>query len=75
MMSLAELRKGEKGVISSINADSELRNRLHSFGIISGETLEVKECSLAKKTMNIEIEGTQIALREEEAEKISVKKL
>jgi ferrous iron transport protein A len=75
MTSLAEMRKGEKGVIRSIDADSELRNRLHSFGIIPGETLEVKECSLAKKTMNIEVEGTQIALRDEEAEKISVKKI
>ncbi len=73
-MRLTELRKGDRGTILRIQADPELRNRLHSFGIIPGEELEVKGCSLARQTMEIDVDGTLIALRKEEAEKIEVEK-
>ncbi len=73
-MRLTELRKGDRGTIVRIQADPELRNRLHSFGIIPGEELEVKGCSLARQTMEIDVDGTLIALRKEEAEKIDVRK-
>jgi len=36
--------------------------------------LEVKGCSLARQTMEIDVDGTLIALRKEEAEKIEVRK-
>ncbi|WP_456429378.1 FeoA family protein [Nitratifractor sp.] len=73
-MLLTELRKGDRGTIRRIDADPELKHRLHSFGIIPGETLEVKGCSLARQTMEIDVDGTLIALRKEEAEKIEVEK-
>ena len=73
-MQLTELKKGDHGKILRIQADPELRNRLHSFGIIPGEELEVKGCSLARQTMEIDMDGTLIALRKEEAEKIEVEK-
>lgn len=73
-MRLTELRKGDRGTIVRIQADPELRNRLHSFGIIPGEELEVKGCSLARQTMEIDVDGTLIALRKEEADKIEVRK-
>jgi ferrous iron transport protein A len=73
-MRLTELRKGDRGTILRIQADPELRNRLHSFGIIPGEELEVKGCSLARQTMEIDVDGTLIALRKEEAERIEVEK-
>ena len=73
-MKLAELRKGEHALIRHIDADNDLRNRLHSFGIVPGERLTVKECSLDRKTMKIDIDGTLVALREEEAKKIEVEK-
>ena len=73
-MILTELRKGERGTIRQIHADPELKRRLHSFGIIPGEELEVKGCSLARQTIEIDVDGTLIALRKEEAEKIEVEK-
>ena len=73
-MILTELRKGDRAVITRLHADPELRHRLHSFGIIPGETLEVKGCSLARQTMEIDVDGTLIALRKEQAEKIEVRK-
>ncbi len=71
-MKLSEMKKGEKALIKDITADTELKNRLLSFGIGRGEELEVKGCSLAKQTIEIDIDGTLIALRKEEADRIQV---
>ena len=74
-MRLSELKRGQKGVIKNILADPELKQRLYSFGVIRGEELEVKGYSLAKQTIEIDIDGTLIALRKEEADKIEVEKI
>ncbi len=74
MMLLSELTKGNSALITKIDADPALKRRLGSLGIVRGETLTVKGCSLAKQTMEIEVEGTLIALREAEANKIHVTK-
>ena len=74
-MLLSQLHKGDRAQIVKINANKILKDRFVSFGIIPGETLTVKTCSMAKQTMEIEIEGTHIALRAEEANKIEVIKL
>jgi len=74
-MVLSELQKGDRATIIRINAEPTLKNRLNSFGVVRGESLRVKGCSLAKQTMEIEVEGTLLALREEEAKKIEVEKV
>ncbi|MCF6207310.1 MAG: ferrous iron transport protein A [Sulfurovum sp.] len=73
-MRLHELHKDDKAKIIRIHADKPLKDRLASFGVMRGEELTVKGCSLAKQTMEVEVEGTLIALRKEEAEKIEVEK-
>jgi len=73
-MLLTKLTKGDHAIITHIEADALFKRRLGSFGIVKGEKLMVKGCSLAKKTIEIEIEGTLIALRESEAQKITVTK-
>lgn len=72
-MNLIELTKGNKAEILKITADKALKDRLTSFGIMKGEELIIKGCSLAKQTMEIEVGSTLIALRRDEAEKIDVK--
>lgn len=72
-MLLNDLKKGSRAEIVKINADKVLRNRLTSFGVMRGEILTVKGCSIAKQTMEIEIGGTLLALRADEAKKIEVK--
>ncbi len=74
-MVLSDLRKGMTAEIVKINADKVLRDRLTSFGVMRGELLTVKGCSLAKQTMEIEVGSTLIALRAEEAEKIEVEQV
>ncbi len=74
-MLLSQLQKGDSAEIVSINAKPTLRNRLNSLGIMRGEQLFVKGCSLAKQTMEIDIEHTSIALRRSEADKIEIKEI
>ncbi len=71
-MKLSELTKGDRAEIIKINADKALRARLSSFGVMRGEELLVKGCSLAKQTMEIEVGSTLIAVRADEADKIEV---
>lgn len=71
-MNLTELVKGNRAEILHISADKALKDRLNSFGIMKGEELTIKGCSLAKQTMEIEIGSTLIALRKDEAQKIDV---
>jgi len=73
-MKLNELKKGERGKIIRIDADKALRDRLNSFGIVRGERITVKEHSLAKQTIEIEIGATLVVLRAIEAEKIDINK-
>ena len=74
-MKLSELTKGNRAEIIKINADKALRDRLTSFGVMRGEELTVKGCSIGKQTMEIEVGSTLIAVRSDEADKIEVEKL
>ncbi|KYJ86525.1 FeoA family protein [Sulfurovum riftiae] len=74
-MKLTELTKGDRAEIIRIHADKALKDRLTSFGVMRGEELTVKGCSIAKQTMEIEVGSTLIAVRADEAEKIEVEKL
>ena len=71
-MVLTDIRKGDKAEIIKVHADKALKDRLVSFGVMRGEILSVKGCSLAKQTMEIEVGSTLIALRADEAEKIEI---
>ena len=74
-MNLIELTKGDKAEIIKIHADKALKDRLNSFGVMRGEEVLIKGCSLAKQTMEIEVGSTLIALRKDEAEKIEIVKI
>ena len=71
-MVLSELHKGDVAEIIKLRADKALRDRFASFGVLPGEQVVIRECSLAKQTIEIEVGRTIIALRKEEADKIEV---
>ncbi len=74
-MRLNELTKGDRAIIVKIDADKALKDRFSSFGVMRGEEILVKGCSLAKQTMEIEVGSTLIAVRADEAEKIEVEQI
>lgn len=73
-MRMDELRKGDTGTIVSIDAGKNLKQRLYSFGIYKGATFEIKACSMARNTLEIQVGNTMVALRRGEVEKIEVQK-
>lgn len=71
-MTLNQLKINEKAVITAINCDEILKNRLYSFGISKGVEVQIVELTLTKSTMEIKINQSKIALRLSEASKIEV---
>ena len=71
-MLLSDLIKGDKATIIRISAPNALRDRFYSFGIMKGEEVLMKECSLGKQTIKVQIGATLIALRIDEAEQIEI---
>ena len=74
-MVLSDLHKGNQAEIVKINADKALKDRLTSFGVMRGEIILIKGCSLRKQTMEIEVGTTLIAIRADEANKIEVEQV
>ena len=74
-MLLSNLDISQEAQIIQINCTDELKQRFYSFGLIKGATIIVDEISLARNTMAVNIDSTEIALRIEEAKQIEVEVL
>ena len=73
-MKLNELKICESGIIKKIYAKDPLKSKLLSMGFARGERVKVLKHTLAKNTFDIDINGVNVALRNEEAKEIEVKK-
>jgi len=71
-MKLSDLPKKTDAKIINIQCSHDLKQRFYSFGIIKGATLFIETISLAKNTMEINVEDTSIGIRFEEAKTIEV---
>jgi len=74
-MKLSDLHIGDRAVVKRIDADSSLKQRLTSFGVGRGAEVGIEKYSIGKKTFEIFVDGTLIALRDEEAKKIEVERV
>jgi Fe2+ transport system protein FeoA len=72
MMTLDQLQKGDMAIIKKIESSDELKQRLSAFGILRGSEIVVEAFSLKKKTIEIKVHRSHIALRLDEAKKIEV---
>jgi len=71
-MVLSELEKGQSAVVKKIHADTALKQRLISFGIIKGAVLRLLATAPNKSTVEVEVGKMKLALRKEEAQLIEV---
>ena len=71
-MNLSQAKKSEKLKIVTINAQTILKKRLSSLGVIVGKEVEVLETTIQKNTIKIAIGLGSIALRLDEAKLIEV---
>lgn len=71
-MYLSQAKKSEKLKIVQIHAQSILKKRLSTLGVIVGKEVEVLEMTIQKNTIKIGIGLGSIALRLDEAKLIEV---
>ena len=75
MKTLKDCHKACKVKVIKLNADSDLKQRLISFGIMKESVIEVLEHAPAKSTIEVKVGKMRIALRAQEAELIEVEKI
>ena len=75
MKQLYQCKKGQKVKVLKLNAESALKQRLISFGIMKESIVEILEHSTAKSTFEIKVGRTRLALRSVEAQSIMVEEL
>ena len=61
--------------VVKLNAKSDLKQRLISFGIMKEAVIEVLEHAPGKSTIEIKVGKMRIALRDKEAREIEVQKV
>jgi len=75
MLKIFDLNLGDKARIKQIHAGRELKHRMKSFGLYPGVEFEVKNFSLGKKNVELQVGNSLVALRRGEMEKIEVEKI
>lgn len=75
MKNLYDCKISCKVRILKLNADTQLKQRLISFGIMKGAEVEVMKHTANKSTVEIKIGNMKIALRDSEAKKIDVEQI
>ncbi|HKK46460.1 MAG TPA: FeoA family protein, partial [Balneolaceae bacterium] len=73
MKNVTQLKENEIAVVRKITAPEPLRSRLLGLGIIRGAHVRLKTHTLTKQTWEIEIDSTNVALRNEEAAQIQLR--
>ena len=71
-MKLSNLQINQSSLITNISCNNDLKQRFYSFGITKGATITVEAVSLARNTIEVNVEDTSIGIRVEEADTIEV---
>ena len=69
---LASLRKGQKGVIASVDATDPQVQRLMVLGLVEGAEVEFAGAALGGDPMEFRLFGSAISLRQEQAQRFTV---
>ena len=75
MHKLSQCNRGAKVKVVKLNALTDLKQRLISFGIMKEAIIEVLEHAPAKSTIEIKVGKMRIALRAQEADLIEIEQL
>lgn len=75
MKQLSTCHIGEKVKVVKLNADSALKQRLISFGIMKEAIIEVLEHAPGKSTIEVKVGKMRIALRGKEADMVEVEEI
>ena len=73
-MTINSLKDGECGIITHLNVDDKVLDRVLSFGIMKDKQIKRVKSTLGGSTILVELDRNCIALRAEEAESIAIKR-
>lgn len=73
MMSICDLKLGEKGLVDAIEGDEKLVKRLLALGATEGTQVTVKTTAPLGDPIIINLRGFNLAIRKKDAEKIYIK--
>ncbi len=73
-MNITDLKIGEEATITKVKALEPIRGRLYAMGIAKGNKIRLLDHTLKKQTWEVDVEGTRVALRDEEARAVEVEK-
>lgn len=74
MMTVYDLKVGEKGIIDSINGNEKLAKRLLALGCITETEIEVRKIAPLGDPILVRFRGFDLAIRKSDAKNISLKK-
>nr|WP_330408629.1 ferrous iron transport protein A [Romboutsia weinsteinii] len=73
MMTVNDLKVGQKGIINDIDGDVKLSKRLLALGCINNTEVEVKKVAPFGDPIVIRFRGFDLAIRKEDAKNIYLK--
>ena len=73
MMTVCDLKLGEKGIINSIDGNERLVKRLLALGCIANTEIEVKKIAPLGDPIIVRFRGFNLALRKSDAKNIILK--
>jgi ferrous iron transport protein A len=74
MHTISTLKKGEKGIIQDFDIDA-IPLKLIEMGCLPGNEVELVQHAPFKDPLYINVDGSYVAIREETAVQISIKKV
>ncbi len=73
MMTVYDLKVGQKGIVNNIGGDTKLAKRLLALGCISNTDIEVKNIAPFGDPIVVRFRGFDLAIRKTDAKNISLK--
>ena len=74
-MTLTSLKRGQKGVIQSIDTRDPMVQRLMVLGLVEGAEVEHSSCAIGGDPLEFRLFGSSISLRKEQARHFTVSPL
>lgn len=71
-MTICDAIFNQKYSVILVTAPEPIRSRLNAIGFSKGSSITVLDFTLHKQTYKIEVDGTKVAIRKEEATKIEI---
>lgn len=72
ILALDQVRKGLWTCVTSVDTSIQLRGRLRDFGLVPGTRVRCRYTSPAGDVLAIELRGSVVALRKQDAHRIRV---